>query len=282
MNILYCGNGETENGLLISVLSLIKNVREALHVYVLTMRLDAAGKSYLPVSESFAAQLDILVKKSGPENFVQRIDVTELFRSEIPAANLDTRFTPYCMLRLFADELPELPEKILYLDIDVVCRKNCAEFYHQDISGYEFAGVLDYYGRWFFRRNILRSDYQNSGVLLMNLQMIRKTGLLRKCRRLCAQKRMFMPDQSALNKLAASKKAQPRRFNEQRRLHGDTVLQHFTTSFRFFPWIHAVTVKPWQIEKVHAQLNLHEYDELLAEYSRLLTEIKSGEEMEGN
>ena len=66
MNILYCGNGETENGLLISVLSLIKNVREALHVYVLTMRLDAAGKSYLPVSESFAAQLDILVKKKRP------------------------------------------------------------------------------------------------------------------------------------------------------------------------------------------------------------------------
>lgn len=282
MNILYCGNGETENGLLISILSLIKNVREALHIYVLTMRLDVPGKAYFPVSESFTAYLDRLVKKSSPGNFVFRIDATELFLSEIPAANLDTRFTPYCMLRLFADEIPELPEKILYLDIDVVCRKNCAEFYHQDISGYEFEGVLDYYGRWFFRRNILRSDYQNSGVLLMNLQMIRRTGLLRKCRRLCAEKKMFMPDQSALNKLASSKKAQPRRFNEQRRLHRDTVLQHFTTSFRFFPWIHAVTVKPWQIEKVHAQLNLHEYDELLAEYSRLLTESKAGENMEGN
>jgi len=87
---------------------------------------------------------------------------------------------------------------------------------------------------------------------------------------------MFLPDQSALNKLSVSKKRQPRRFNEQRKLRRDTVFQHFTTSFRFFPWFHTVTVKPWEIEKMHSKLKLHEYDTILYEYRRLLPEIKAG------
>jgi hypothetical protein len=105
--------------------------------------------------------------------------------------------------------------------------------------------------------------------------MIRKTGLLLKCRRLCAEKKMFMPDQSALNKLAIAKKVLPRHFNEQRKLQKGTVLQHFSTTFRLFPWFHAVTVKPWEIEKVHSHLKLHEYDELYDEYRRLLPKVKA-------
>jgi len=239
------------------------------------MKLNVAGKVYLPISDTFTTNLNKVMQKSNLDNFVSLIDVTELFCREMPNANINTRFTPYCMLRLFADEIPMLPDKILYLDVDVVCRNDCAEFYHQDITDYEFAGVLDHYGRWFFRKNILRSDYINSGVLLMNLRMIRKTGLLKKCRQLCAVKQMFMPDQSALNKLSTLKKIQPRKFNEQRKLNSETVMQHFTTSFRFIPWIHTVTVKPWQIEKVHDKLKLHEYDELFDEYRRLIPEIKT-------
>lgn len=275
MNILYCGNDKTEDGLLISILSLLKNAGETLNIYLLTMRLNFGDMDYSPISGFFAAYVDRLAKQANPDNSVILLDATNLFYNELPLRNLDTRFTPYCMLRMFADEIPEMPEKILYLDCDVICRKSFAEFYHQDISGYEFAGVLDYYGRWFFRRNFLHFDYQNSGVLLMNLRKIRETGLFRRCRRLCMEKKMFMPDQSALNKLAVAKKDFPRRFNEQRSLHRDTVLQHFTTSFRLFPWFHVMTVKPWEVEKVHRLLKLNEYDDLLAEYTHLLPEIKA-------
>lgn len=78
---------------------------------------------------------------------------------------------------------------------------------------------------------------------------------------------MFMPDQSALNKLAAAKKIMPAKYNEQKKLKSDTVLQHFSTTFRFFPWIHTVTVKPWEPEKLHSVLKLYEYDDLLEEYA---------------
>ena len=87
--------------------------------------------------------------------------------------------------------------------------------------------------------------------------------------------KMFMPDQSALNKLAVKKRILPRRYNDQRKLHDDTVIQHFSTTFRFFPWIYTVTVKPWQIDEVHDTLKLHEYDDLLEEYSSLKEEMPS-------
>lgn len=135
-------------------------------------------------------------------------------------------------------------------------------------------GVLDYYGRWFFKNNIFKFDYINSGVLLLNLSKIKQTELFKKARKMCQNKKMFMPDQSSLNKLAVSKKIEPRKFNEQRKLKKDTVFQHFTTSFRFFPWFRIVTIKPWDIENVHKRLKIFEYDDILEEYQKIINEIR--------
>lgn len=275
MNILYCGDSNVENGLVLSTLSLLKSNQEPLHIYVLTMQLKTDTKTFFPVSNTTITYLNGLARQYHPDSFVRCIDITELFLTELPTANMDTRFTPYCMLRLFADQVPGLPDKILYLDTDVIARRSCRNFYRQDLTGYELAGILDYYGKWFFRRRLMHCDYLNSGVLLMNLTCIRETGLLKKCRSLCIHKKMFMPDQSALNKAVMAKKLQPRRFNEQHKLREDTVLQHFTTTFRFFPWLHTQTVKPWQIDKVREQLKIHEYDELFTEYLHLQPKLKT-------
>ena len=80
---------------------------------------------------------------------------------------------------------------------------------------------------------------------------------------------MFMPDQSAINKLSQSKHYVSRKFNEQRKLKDDTVFQHFTTSFRFFPYFHSVSVKPWNVTQLHNTLNIYEYDSLLVEYRKV-------------
>ncbi len=269
MNVLYCGDKNIEDGLIISVLSLLRNTTSPLNIYVMTMRCEAQGKLYEPLCSSFADFMDSLLKKYDPESSFSLFDITELFEKEVPVANMSTRFTPGCMVRLFADCIGQLPDRILYLDNDVVCRRDPEELYNIGMEDTEMAGVLDHYGKWFFRRNIFRMDYVNSGVLMLNLREIRRTRLFERARAMCSSKEMFMPDQSALNKLSQSKKLMPRRFNEQRKLHEDTVLQHFTTSFRFFPWIHTVTVKPWQTDKVHSVLRLHEYDSLLEEYQQI-------------
>jgi len=266
MNILYCGDRNILDGVLLSVLSLLEQVSEPLHVYLLTAKVQTEERLFEPLPERFALFLEQLAKDQDEENSVQLFDVTSLFEAQLPAANLDTRFTPCCMLRLYADLVEALPDKILYLDNDVLCRRDPAVFYNQDLNGHLLAGCPDHYGSWLFRRHLLHRDYLNSGVLLLDLNAIRADGLFARCRQLCQSKAMFMPDQSAINKLTNRKKICPRRYNEQRRLHDDTVFQHFTTSFRFFPYFHAVHVKPWNLRAMHEILHLHEYDELHTHY----------------
>ena len=269
MNILYCGDKNIDKGLIISILSLLKNVNEVLNIYVLTVNLKNEIWNIESIGNNIIELLDNKVKEINKKSFVKKIDISLLFKKEIPKVNMQTRFTPCCMLRLFADKIEEIPDKILYLDYDVVAMKNFNEFYNQDINNYEFAGVLDYYGKWFFRKNIFKFDYINSGVLLLNMTKIKQTGLFKKARKMCEEKKMFMPDQSALNKISVSKKILPRKYNEQRKLHKDTVLQHFSTTFRLFPILHTVTIKPWNIEQVHNILKINEYDDILEEYLRL-------------
>ena len=135
-------------------------------------------------------------------------------------------------------------------------------------------GSLDYYGKWFFKNKKIKFNYINSGVLLLNLEKIRQTKLFKRAREMCKEKKMFMPDQSSLNKLSVGKKIEQRKYNEQRRLKKDTVFQHFTTSFRLLPFFHKVTIKPWNIDKVHRKLKIFEYDDILYGYMSIQKEIK--------
>lgn len=100
----------------------------------------------------------------------------------------------------------------------------------------------------------------------MNMDRIKTTGLFRRARKLCSEKKMFMPDQTALNKLAKGKLILPRRFNEQGRLRKDTALQHFSTRFSATGM---VSVKPWQIDQMHEVMKLHDYDHVLEHYRSL-------------
>lgn len=266
MNILFCGDGNIADGVIISTLSLLKNAKDTLHIYLLTATVTHGSTYYRALSGEFADYLDDLVKQQNVQNTVRLFDISDLFAAQPPVANMETRFTPCCMLRLYADIVDGIPDKILYLDNDVICRLNPDGFYSTDMKDAELAGVLDYYGSWFFQRQFFERDYLNSGVLLLNLDKIRQTGLFKKCRERCKNTEMFMPDQSAINKLAQNKLIVPRKFNEQRKLHKDTVFQHFTTSFRFFPWLHTVSVKPWNIDGMHNTLRLYEYDDILNKY----------------
>lgn len=264
LNILFCGDDGVCEGIFLSTLSLCKHTQENLRIYILTATVD----KHTAISQSFAEMLEEAISDTCFEHKICLIDISQHFENYLPLANMRTRFTPLCMLRLFADMIPDIPDKILYLDTDVLCRRNFDDFYNADISDIEIAGVPDRYGKWFFG-NIFRHDYLNSGVLLMNMKNIRKSGLFAKCRNMCRDKKMFMPDQSALNKLAVKIKV-PTKYNAQGKIYPDTVFKHFTTFFRFFPYIHAVTIKPWHTEKLHNELNIFEFDDILTKYKEQL------------
>lgn len=262
MNILFCGDEGVCQGVFLSALSICKNTNEKLDIYILTA---TVGK-HCAIPQGFADSLQRTLINYNPDVTVVLLDISEMFGNYLPEANMGTRFTPLCMLRLFADTISEIPDKILYLDTDVLCRADFKDFYNSDISDVEIMGVPDRYGKWFFG-NIFKHDYLNSGVLLMNMSNIRKSGLFEKCRKMCHDKKMFMPDQSALNKLAVKQKVS-KKYNEQGKIKSNTVFKHFTTFFKFFPYIQAVTIKPWHIEKLHNELKIFEFDDILNQYKR--------------
>ena len=140
MNVLYCGDKNIEDGLIISVLSLLKNVDENLNIYVLTI--NSKDWNISGVTDKCIEVINSKMKKINKENWIKKIDITEIFEKEVPAKNMKTRFTPCCMLRLFADEVEELPDRILYLDNDVICRKDCKDFYNQNMDNYELARFI--------------------------------------------------------------------------------------------------------------------------------------------
>lgn len=227
--------------------------------------------NHLPVSKKTISILDKIIKKENKNNEITLIDVSDIFIKNIPLANIKTRFTPYCMLRLFAD-LVSLPDLVLYLDNDVVCHDNCEDLMDVEMDNLEIAGVLDRYGKWFYHDNLFSFDYLNSGVLLMNVKLLRKNGTLEKCRLYCSDEKHLLPDQAALNKFAR-KQILERKYNEQLRTKKETIFRHFTTKFPFvIPSIS--TIKPWQIDKVHKVLKEFDYDDIFNEYLKIKEKFK--------
>ena len=269
MNILYCGDNGIRDGVLVSVLSLLKHASEPLHIYIMTVRYPGVK----PFSERSALFLNKMVRGRSARSFVRLIDATEAFMANLPKKNMGSYFTPCSMLRLYIDKVPELAalDRILYLDYDVVCRRDPVKFYNMDLTGIEAAGVLDIYGRrWYHYHGLFVQDYMNSGVMLFNIPECLKTGMFSRAVELCAKRKMMLADQAALNKAIVKRKLVERKYNEQEEWpREDTVLHHFSNNFKFWPYFRVQKVKPFEVDKVHGVLKIHEYDDILEEYLSL-------------
>ena len=122
MNILYCGDKPMQKGILLSSMSLIKNVDEPLNIYILTVDYREKGINYKPVDKAFAKYLKEKLNKSDIKVNIFLVDVTRYFVEELPEANMQKQI--YCVLYVapFADKT-DIKDRVLYLDTDVLCRK---------------------------------------------------------------------------------------------------------------------------------------------------------------
>ena len=269
MNILYCGDRGIARGVLVSILSLIKNNSEPLNIYIMTINY----KDTVAFTERSAEFLDSLVKEKNEKSFVKLIDATDVFVKNLPKKNMGSYFTPCSMLRLYVDKVPEIAklDRVLYLDYDVVCRADISEFYNTDLTGIEAAGVLDIYGKNFYHYNgIFNFDYMNSGVMLFNMRECIKTQMFERAVALCVKRKMMLADQAALNKSITHRKLMLRKYNEQgERPRKDTVLHHFSNNFKFWPYFRVQKVKPFEVDKIHDVLKITEYDDILNKYKKI-------------
>ncbi len=264
--ICFSGNRGYFEGFLMCVMSLAKYTDEELCIYALTMDLSKENPNFLAYTDQQIDLLTEILQKKNKNSRAVKIDVTELYKKHLLGGkNHKNGYTPYAMLRLLSEFLPELPDKLIYLDSDTMCCSDIKQLYDIDVENYDVAMVKDYMGRFW-----IRPTYCNSGVLLMNLKRMKENGTFKKVREMVYNKKMLMPDQTALNKYC-KKKYLPFRFNEQRKIKEDTVVKHFCKGIVFFlPFgFHIYNIKQWEREKVHKSLKIFMFDDIYAEVDKL-------------
>lgn len=266
INVLLSGNQKVFDGALTELLSITNRTKETIHCYIFTMDLSRLKSDYTCITDEQIDFLNKVVQAKKIDNKVIKVDVTELYEKEFGKCKNENAYcTPYTLLRLLADMVPEIPDKILYLDIDMMAFNDISELYNIDISDYEYAAVKEKYGSVF-----IWPDYINAGMLLLNMKKIKETGLLEKARELIKTKKMLFADQDAIYRSTTKKLLLPRKYNEQSSFkRTDTVICHFCKRLMFLPYPHTENYKQWHIEGMHKELKCHLFDEDLAEYVKL-------------
>ena len=265
INILFGGNSKVFDGILLCLLSMTKHCNEELNIFILTADVRELNSVYTPIDNEQVAILNKILIRKNPKSKITLINLDNSFNNWITASsNKLNVYTPFAFLRLFADKIKNLPDKIIYLDTDIMVNGNIKELFDTDISDYELGVVNDRYGCVF-----ICPKYFNSGMLLMNIKKIKESGLLEKVRNRCFKKKMAFPDQSALNKYCKKRLYLPRKFNEQGKLKSNTIVHHFSKKIKWFPFFHTINIKPWQIEDVQTKYNCHAYDDIYDEYLKI-------------
>lgn len=263
IDVSYCGNQKVFPQILLSVLSLIKYSSKPIMIKLMTMDLRDVDQRFTPISEMQCMILDKVLKSRYGESGIELIDARENYLKLLSRGkNVKNGYTPYAQLRLLLDLYP-MPDKMLYLDTDIMCCSDPCVIYETDIEEYEFAAVLDYMGKFWIRK-----DYCNSGVLFINAKRMKEVGTFERARELIIKKRMAFADQSALNNVVRRKLILPMCFNEQREIKDNTVFKHFCKGVDFFPFLKVINFKQTDVKAVHKN-GIYMFDDIYEQYNAI-------------
>ena len=267
VNVLFCGNEGVFDGVLTCTLSILMRTvsDEPFCFHIFTMELTDIDPKYTAVSDKQIRVFDRVIKSYNPENSVKLIRVDKYYKKFFDGCPNESAYcSPYTLIRLFADLIPEIPDKLLYLDADIFFNRDIHLLYDTDITGYEYAAARDHYGKY-----LIKPNYINAGVLLFNMAESRKTGLFKKARWWIRKKKLVFADQSALIRSTSRKKMLRQRFNDQKFLHKWTVVRHFSKRLFYLPYPHTDNIKQWDVKRVHKVFGYHQFDDIYKEYLRI-------------
>lgn len=110
-------------------------------------------------------------------------------------ANFKSRWTYMAMMRVAFGKMFPREKQAVWFDCDTIVDADISDLFGLNMEGLYFAGV----------REFRKGDYINTGVLVMNLEEIRRDGIDDKLIAMMNRKKLELPDQDAINQVAKGK-----------------------------------------------------------------------------
>ena len=266
INLLFCGNYKVFDGILTCLISIFKRTetKEPFNILIFTMDVHHLREDYTPVTDKQIDFLNEVAKSYNKENTVKKIDVTDIYNREFAnSPNEQCYCSPYTLLRLFADLIPGIPEKVLYLDADLLFNKDIGLLYDIDVENYEYAAAPDHYGKLilFWQRKFI-----NAGVILFNMKKCKETGLFGKSREEIKAHKLTFADESAIIRSTTKQLKISQRFNDQKFLYKGTVIRHFSKRLFWTPYPHTENIKQWHWAKMMSKFKYMCFADILEDY----------------
>lgn len=191
LNICYSTNEDFARHMAVSITSLLENnVHSKIVVHILYSDLSEATKARLSAFENRYKNTKIIFHKIDDSRF-------EKFGLTIEHITKETYFR-----YMIADVLPDI-DRVLYLDGDTVVNGDVSELFELDLTGFFCAGVRDIYVEQVgYKKEIGLAEselYINAGVILLNLEEIRKFSIIEKLFNLSVENDFRFQDQDAIN-----------------------------------------------------------------------------------
>ena len=148
MNVVYCFSRSLYGCIKPSLVSLFTNSKP--------------DNVYLMVQDEEIPGLEL-----PKECHIIKVNPSDHFYKGCP--NIQPNFTPMCLMKVTAPKyVPE--DKVILLDPDTIILKSLLPMWNVDLTDKYFGAVEEYRGTW----RPYGKTYYNSGVMLLNLEEIRK------------------------------------------------------------------------------------------------------------
>ena len=133
------------------------------------------------------------------------INIKYINMNKIPfnpnGVNYNTGYTIASLVRLYLTDFIK-EDTVLWLDMDLIVKENLDDLWKIDLSNYYCAGVIDQGAKTNLMTpniNINKNNYVNSGVLLFNLNKIRKDKKDKELHKYLDENKLYYPDQDTIN-----------------------------------------------------------------------------------
>lgn len=196
MNIAFCISDNYADKVKVVMTSIIRNHRSTpLRFFVFSSSLRAESKALLEKTAAIHPNCRVSFVAVNASLFRNLVLPIDYITSEM--------YYRYAIAELLPEE-----DKILYLDADLIVKRNIEKLYSTELEDNYLAGTVDLFAKdKGFAEKWNNANYINSGVLLMNLKKIREDKLLSKLieKTMELAEKLNFPDQDVLNLVCAGK-----------------------------------------------------------------------------